>query len=569
MNIKSCPSFKLISIIILAIFSALLVSSDFAARAAKSAWLPAGVRLITREVPLGKSQPGEVAYSRVISDDQKHIAFTVKTNGGEFVMVDGVAGKTYTSILRAPLTEAGVQQQIKFSPNGRRVAYVARRGEKFLVVVDGKEGPEYDRLRVGAPNFSPDSRRLAYFAERGGKTIAVIDGVESKPFDGSSSVAPTFSPDSRRVVYLANHGKGTHIIIDGVETAEPEYVGQPDFSKTGKRMAYVVVRQDKWYVVTDGKEGKGYRGLGNNIEFSDDEKHVLYQADTADGQVIVVDGVEMEQRPVIEENSYGFSPDGQHVAFAALDHRDAEYVVVDNKQGKTYQGVNKPAFSPDSKHVAYAAWRAGKVFVVTDGVEGEAFDNVNDNFRFSPDGKRMVYLAKRGEAQFLVLDGVATAYDEIFGFKFSPDSRRFFVEARRGNTLLMILEAEPPQKYELSPDAQVQAADEDDLLMAFSPDSKRTAWVSQRGGRSFVVTDGAEGKPYDEIRNLQFTADGRHVVYAAKRDGKLVAVVDDTESKPYDDFVSGTSLVMDGARTVKMMVMRGQEILRVEIEIAE
>ena len=162
MNIKPCPSFKLISIIILAVFLALLVSSDFAARAGKSAWVPAAVRLITREVSLGKSQPGEVEYSRVISDDQKHIAFTVKTSGGEFVMVDGVARKTYTSILRLPLTEAGVQQQIKFSPDGLRVAYVARRGERFLVVVDGKEGPEYERIRVGALSFSPDSRRLAY-----------------------------------------------------------------------------------------------------------------------------------------------------------------------------------------------------------------------------------------------------------------------------------------------------------------------------------------------------------------------------------------------------------------------
>src|SRR6185369_4558588 len=112
------------------------------------------------------------------------------------------------------------------------------------------------------------------------------------------------------------------------------------------RMAYVVVRQDKWCVVTDGKEGKPYRGLGNNIEFSDDEQHVLYRADTTKGQVIVVDGVEQEPRRVIEENSYGFSPDGQHVAFSALDSRDAEYVVVDNKKGKIYQGVNKPAFSP-------------------------------------------------------------------------------------------------------------------------------------------------------------------------------------------------------------------------------
>ena len=181
----------------------------------------------------------------------------------------------------------------------------------------------------------------------------------------------------------------------------------------------------------------------------------------------------------------------------------------------------------------------------------------------------MVYLAKRNGQQFLVLDGVATAYDEILGFEFSPDSKRLFVEARRGNTLLMILEGEPPKKYELTPDAKVEAADADDLLMAFSPDSKLTAWVSPRGGKSFVVTDGAEGKPYDEIQNLQFTSDGRHLVYAAKREGKLVVVVDGTESKSYDDFVSGASLVMDGARTIRGMVTRGQEILRFEIEIAE
>src|SRR5215831_18338815 len=164
MPIKPRP-IKLTTFIAALISCALIVFSGLAL-AAKPARKPAGVRLITREVSLGKLPPGEVEHSRVISADQKHIAYTVKTSDGEFVMVDGVAGKTYTSILRVPLTEAGVQPQIKFSPDGRRTAYVARRGEKFLVVVDGKEGSEFDRIRVGAPNFSPDSQRFAYFAER-------------------------------------------------------------------------------------------------------------------------------------------------------------------------------------------------------------------------------------------------------------------------------------------------------------------------------------------------------------------------------------------------------------------
>lgn len=92
MNIKRCPIFKLTTSIIALAFSALIVYqvvySGFA-MAAKPGHTPVTVRLITHEVSLGKSQPGEVKYSRVISGDNRHIAYTVKTNDGEFVMVDG------------------------------------------------------------------------------------------------------------------------------------------------------------------------------------------------------------------------------------------------------------------------------------------------------------------------------------------------------------------------------------------------------------------------------------------------------------------------------------------------
>jgi len=93
--------------------------------------------------------------------------------------------------------------------------------------------------------------------------------------------------------------------------------------------------------------GQALSQLGNNIEFSADEKHVLYRADTPGGQLIVVDGVENDPRPVIEENSYGFSPDGRHVAYIAWESRDEQFVVVDNKNGKTYEdvGIPTPAFT--------------------------------------------------------------------------------------------------------------------------------------------------------------------------------------------------------------------------------
>ena len=52
------------------------------------------------------------------------------------------------------------------SPDGKRVAYGAQKGEKWRVVVDGQEGSEYDRIVEGGLIFSPDSKRVAYLAKK-------------------------------------------------------------------------------------------------------------------------------------------------------------------------------------------------------------------------------------------------------------------------------------------------------------------------------------------------------------------------------------------------------------------
>ncbi|HOK09763.1 MAG TPA: hypothetical protein PLJ10_08895, partial [Candidatus Hydrogenedens sp.] len=71
-----------------------------------------------------------------------------------------------------------------FSADSRRVAYSAKRGGKWFVVVDGEEGKEYDGIGAGSLIFSPDSRRVMYSAGRGNKRFVVVDGEESKGYDG-------------------------------------------------------------------------------------------------------------------------------------------------------------------------------------------------------------------------------------------------------------------------------------------------------------------------------------------------------------------------------------------------
>lgn len=76
-----------------------------------------------------------------------------------------------------------IQGSVKISPDSRRVAYVAKVGNKQIVVVDGKKGKQYDGIVSGSLVFSPDSERVAYAAMIGNMKFVVVDGKEGKQFN--------------------------------------------------------------------------------------------------------------------------------------------------------------------------------------------------------------------------------------------------------------------------------------------------------------------------------------------------------------------------------------------------
>jgi hypothetical protein len=180
--------------------------------------------------------------------------------------------------------------------------------------------------------------------------------------------------------------------------------------------------------------------------------------------------------------------------------------------GKLLPGSEIPenlTVSPDSKRVAYGAKRGLKWFNVVDGVKGNEYDDLSGITLFSPDSKHVVYGALRSawrhSKEWLVVDGVERKerhYDKIDG----------------GN-------------------------------LAFSPNSKRMAFVALRGDMQFVVVDSVEGKEYDGIAegSLSFTPDSKRVAYWARRAKKGMVVVDGVEGKEYDGLLNGSRLVFDSS----------------------
>lgn len=112
-----------------------------------------------------------------------------------------------------------------FSRDGRHLAYVIPRGQKWSVVVDGQIGAEYDGIGRGSLLFSPDGTRVAYRAKKGKKWVVVVDGQAGAEYDDIAAGSLTFSPDGKHLAYVAFQGDGLLAVVDGQAGVEYEGIG--------------------------------------------------------------------------------------------------------------------------------------------------------------------------------------------------------------------------------------------------------------------------------------------------------------------------------------------------------
>ncbi len=93
--------------------------------------------------------PRVVWYGK--SQGRAHEAIVLEDAGGQRVRLDGKDGRSYLGI--------GVEA-LSFSPDGRRLAYAARRAAGWVVVVDGVEEPGVRRRLVAHLEPPRRTRRL-------------------------------------------------------------------------------------------------------------------------------------------------------------------------------------------------------------------------------------------------------------------------------------------------------------------------------------------------------------------------------------------------------------------------
>jgi hypothetical protein len=128
------------------------------------------------------------------SSDSNRIAYLAGLKGEQHeccIVVDGVEGKRYSNKPWEKFPE-GISPPV-FSPDSKCVGYVVKMGNKSWMVVNGAEGRHYDELRketIGGWDkwdksfvFSPDGK-IAYWAKRGDKWRIVVADAESEEYWG-------------------------------------------------------------------------------------------------------------------------------------------------------------------------------------------------------------------------------------------------------------------------------------------------------------------------------------------------------------------------------------------------
>lgn len=206
--------------------------------------------------------------------------------------------------------------RVLFATNGSRDIYKIKKGDRWAVVIDGKESEAYDA--VASPAFSLDGTQFAYSATLDGKTFLVINGIaQETSYNSITEIA--FSPDGQQIAYVANKNEKYVVVLNQKEGKEYQEISELEtktgsayiiFSSDSQSFAYKVTESEQQFMVINSQEGKRYDSI-SNFTFSDDGHEYAYEAEKKGRKIVVVNDREVSNAPADSpgDSDSGSGPD--------------------------------------------------------------------------------------------------------------------------------------------------------------------------------------------------------------------------------------------------------------------
>lgn len=460
----------------------------------------------------------------------------------------------FTAVTSFGATKAKIEEQVVAPPyapgtiltlsaKGMRLASTHTKDNgKFVVMIDGVEGAEYDQVLLVVPTlevqyfadgrmsgvtikefgpvaFSPDGKHSAFAALLGEDVVVILDGKEIFRAKQSQSAPPValmqFTPDSQHLYFYKATGdtmQSFQLMMDG-KAVTPAFDQTPPliFNADGSHWLLSGGNPKKpleTFLIVDGKD-VGYSG--DRPRFTPDGKHVVSIARTGTQPTVLRDGKPMLVAKAYNIDSFKVSPAGDVLTIAKTqDHKS--FLYLNDKLVADSEGVvGEISFSKDGKHwaakgmtglgVAYWIMLDGKKhkdYKIVGGVVFSADSTKCAYFAQSDQGWRMVVNGEEGEANAISVGGpYFAATGDIMVYTAGPNATKVYYNGK----------VSPPHHSIWG--------------LELSPDGSRCAYYAGVDALSTDFTvDGAiksHGGSYDKAQIILFSPDSKHLAATARR----------------------------------------------------
>lgn len=540
--------------------------------------------------------------------------------------LQGTVALADPKVAQEPMGPDGDSMGSSISPTGDHIAVLANQGSHLAVFYDGVAGPKIEALQLSTASnvpyqtptyyagqvpviFSDDGAHWAYMARSGDDFIVMLDGKElvRAPLRGNEAdrIPLTFSSKGHHLFYSDVDATGAYqVVVDGKAGPATHMLPSIAFSPDGQHYAYVGAYTNAGIGVWSFVDGRQVNYFGDHLQYSGRD-HLLSLLPIPGGIGLVLDG-----KPEIKANRLDpmwMSPDGAEIAIVVTpDAQTPSFLTINGKTIDGTQGLNieKVYFSPDGKRwAALCAKKTGSKFMMVDGQKGDDYASIPnslppmDNIShwrdqmsdangsdyspfqlpvpgFTADSTKFVYAAVAGGREFMIVDGTeSSGYQNNPGFApllgtvghriglvaTAPNYRQHVVidgaEINYGppatsgtGTQLKQLTFSPGARHYAYVESQtvyVDAVAQPGLLLGhyiFSPDDSHLAYEASVSGRPALVVDGKviSDKP-GMVSRIFFSPDGQHVYWYSTGNWAALGTKDEkmlyVDGKPATHFV--------------------------------
>src|SRR3989344_4142984 len=291
------------------------------------------------------------------------------------------------------------KDNIKFSPDGKRIAYVA----DGKAVIDGVKNENYNITNtvVSKLTFSPDSTKVAIVAVNNNDLffpksfVYVFDGKKIIKYkEGNGDILNLrFSNDSKQIAYIVDktisypYQSEEFVMVGNVKHKTYDRITSLDFNTTGE-LFYEALENGQYFLVIDNAEQIRHESELLPI-ISGPHGNLFY---VIGGSIPIIDAVP-------QNNPLEFIPSAEFFFKARFG----------DKISKSYDSVYslRPAFSNDGTKVAFIVNELRKEFVVVGYYEGAQYDAIISDMIFSNDDTKLAYATLIGNEIWWIVDDIS------------------------------------------------------------------------------------------------------------------------------------------------------------------